>query len=51
MAKSVARIVTLLLTGVAIGITLGAIAWSTLPIWLGVATIIAISIPCIAQGD
>lgn len=43
----VARIATFLLSGVAIGVTLGAMCFSTLPVWLGCFTIIAISIPAI----
>lgn len=44
MATSVTRISTLLVTGVALGVTLGAVVFSTLPVWLGIGCAVAISI-------
>lgn len=35
MSAQSLRIATLLVSGVAIGVTLGAVAVSTLPVWLG----------------
>ena len=36
------RIATLICTGVVIGVTLGAMTVSTLPVWLGISVIIAV---------
>lgn len=36
------RIATLLTAGVVIGVTLGAMAVSTLPVWLGISVIAAV---------
>lgn len=44
MSTSAVRIATLLITGVAIGVTAGAVVVSTLPVWLGIGVIIAVSI-------
>lgn len=42
MSTSVLRISTLLLAGVAIGVTLGAMFCSNLPIWLGLMVLAGI---------
>ena len=43
MASSVASIATLLMAGVVIGVTLTSMFYS-LPIWLGVSTIVAVAL-------
>lgn len=42
MATSVLRIVTLFLAGVVIGVTLGAMFCSNLPVWLGLMVLTGI---------
>ena len=44
MSTSVTRISTLLVTGIALGVTLGAVVLSTLPVWLGIAVAVAVCI-------
>lgn len=50
MSSQVTRIATLLVSGVAIGVTFGAVLFSTLPVWLGAAVIIAITIVTICSS-
>lgn len=47
MATSVAYIATLLLSGVALGVTIGAVAYGPMPIWLGLSVGAAITIVAI----
>ena len=44
MSTQVTRISTLLVTGIALGVTLGAVVFSTLPVWLGIGVAVAVCI-------
>lgn len=50
MSTHVTRIATLLVSGVAIGVTFGAVVFGSLPLWLGAAVIIAVSIVTICSS-
>lgn len=51
MANSVAQIATLLLGGVGLSITVGAVIFASLPFWLGALTFIGILIGTIAGAS
>lgn len=51
MATSVAYIATLLLSGVALGVTVGAVAYGPMPLWLGLSVGTAISIVAICGSS
>lgn len=49
MSALTLRIATLLIGGVGIGVTLGAMLFSTLPVWLGLVVMLGISLAVTAS--
>lgn len=44
MATSVSRTAALLVSGVTIGVTVGSVLWSVLPLWLAAPVVLAVCI-------